>query len=270
MLYLVSTPIGNLGDITSRACSILKNSDYILCEDTRHSRPFLNKFEINKPLVSYHQHNEASRTAEVIDDLLAGKVVSLISDAGTPGISDPGNRLVIACYSHNIPVSPIPGPCAAIAALSASPLPTTRFQFIGFLPRTPGALKATLTEVLNYPGTTVCYESPQRLIKTLEALQQIAADAPVAIARELTKLHEQIVSGTAAATLLHFKENPPRGEIVLIVGHYEVKKFNNDTLLSPAEHVNLLLSQGFSRNEAIKQAAKARSMHRREFYALLI
>lgn len=267
MLFVISTPIGNLQDITNRAISTLNACEYILCEDTRHSRPLLDKFEIKKPLYSYHQHNEAFRAEKVIDDLKNGMSIALISDAGTPGISDPGHVLIEQCYANTIRVVPIPGACAAIAALSASPLPTDKFQFIGFLPKQSSHLKDALEEAVEFQGSTVCYESPQRLVKTLEALCELSPEVPVAVCRELTKLHEEIVYLKASDQVVHFKSNPPRGEIVLLIGYFPIEKTIS---VPPQELVNWLEGQGLSKKDVLQAAAKTLNLSRNALYRILM
>jgi 16S rRNA (cytidine1402-2'-O)-methyltransferase len=217
MLYLVATPIGNLGDITYRAVEILKSCDYILCEDTRHSLRLLQHYSIQKHMISYHMFNEASREKRIIEDIQAGKLIALISDAGTPGIADPGMRLVKKCREENIKVESIPGPCAAIAAVTCSGMSTERFQFWGFLPRTSGRLKTQLEEILTYSGTTICYETPHRLLKVLEVLKQIAPERKITVTRELTKKFEEVISGTPEELLLVWKDRAVKGEIVLLI-----------------------------------------------------
>jgi 16S rRNA (cytidine1402-2'-O)-methyltransferase len=217
MLYLVATPIGNLGDITFRAVEILKSCDYILCEDTRHSLRLLQHYSIQKPLTSYHMFNEASREQKVVEDIQAGKNVALITDAGTPGIADPGMRLVKRCREENLRVEAIPGPCAAILAITCSGMSTERFQFVGFLPRTSGRLQRELEEILQYPGTTICYETPHRLLKVLELLKKIAPDQKIGVARELTKKFEEYRVGTPEELLQLWKNKSVKGEIVLII-----------------------------------------------------
>lgn len=263
MLFVVSTPIGNLQDLTPRAITTLNECEYILCEDTRHSRPLLDKFSIKKPLYSYHQHNEAFRSEKVLEDLLQGKSVALISDAGTPGISDPGHVLIEACYGKGIKVVPIPGACALVAALSASPLPTDRFQFVGFLPKTQNALLEALEKAIDYPGTTVSYESPQRLVKTLQALTSISEDIPVAVCRELTKLHEQFVYGKVSEVVAHFSSNAPKGEIVLLIGHYERPQPEDMPL---EKLVSWFEEEGFSKRDAIQYTCKAFGVSRNAVY----
>jgi 16S rRNA (cytidine1402-2'-O)-methyltransferase len=217
MLYLVATPIGNLGDITFRAVEILKSCDYILCEDTRHSLRLLQHYSIQKHMTSYHMFNEASREQRIIEDLQAGKIVALISDAGTPGIADPGMRLVKRCRAENLKVEAIPGPCAAIAAITCSGMSTERFQFWGFLPKTSGRLQTQLEEILTYPGTTICYETPHRLLKVLEVLNRIAPERKITVTRELTKKFEEVLSGTPSELLLAWKERAVKGEIILLI-----------------------------------------------------
>ena len=217
MLYLVATPIGNLGDITFRAVEILKSCDYILCEDTRHSLRLLQHYSIQKPLISYHMFNEASREQKVIADLEAGKNIALISDAGTPGIADPGMRLVKKCRDENLKVEAIPGACAAIQAITCSGMSTERFQFWGFLPKTSGRLQTQLEDILKYPGTTICYETPHRLLKVLEVLKRLAPERKICVARELTKKFEEVLSGTPSELLLEWKNRSVKGEIVLLI-----------------------------------------------------
>ncbi len=218
MLYLVATPIGNLGDITFRAVEVLKHCDVILCEDTRHSGKLLNHYEITTPRKSYHMFNEARREPEILERLRNGQDVALISDAGTPGISDPGQRLVRACAEAELPVTAIPGPCAAIQGLVASGLDSTQFQFLGFLPKKPGKLRKALQAALDYPGTSIVYESPHRLHKSLKALAELSPETPVVVARELTKKFEEYRRGTAPELLEHYLAKPPKGEIVLLIG----------------------------------------------------
>jgi 16S rRNA (cytidine1402-2'-O)-methyltransferase len=221
MLFLVATPIGNLGDITFRAVEVLKSCDYILCEDTRHSLRLLQHYSIQKPLISYHMFNEASREQKIVDDIQAGKMVALISDAGTPGIADPGMRLVKRCRKEELKIEAIPGSCAAILAITCSGLSTERFQFVGFLPRTSGRLQRVLEEILTYPGTTICYETPHRLVKVLELLSRIAPEQTICVARELTKKFEEVRTGTPSELLMEWKNRSVKGEIVLLISGKE-------------------------------------------------
>lgn len=267
MLYLVATPIGNLSDITLRALETLKTCDYILCEDTRHSLILLKHYSIHKPLKSYHKFNEASQTEGILNDLRNGKQLALISDAGTPGISDPGQDLVKQCIEQGIEVTAIPGPCAAIQALSCSGLLTNRFQFFGFLGRKEGELKKELQQILSYPGTTICYESPNRLISLLELIEAIDPHRQLVIARELTKKFEELIRGTATELLNHWKDSTPKGEIVVLFSESVQKEFQDWEHLSPEEHVDLIQNTyAISRQEAIKTVAQLRGVPKRQIY----
>jgi 16S rRNA (cytidine1402-2'-O)-methyltransferase len=271
MLYLIATPIGNLGDITLRALEILKSCDYILCEDTRHSRVLLQHYKIVKPLKSFHKFNEAAREEEVIYDLLSGQQIAVISDAGSPGIADPGLQLVQRCRQKNISVSSIPGPCALIAALTISGLETSRFQFIGFLPKKSSELHEILYDVLHYPGVTVCYETAHRLLTTLEILQEIAPERILAVARELTKKFEECIQGSASEHYLYWKEHPPKGEIVLLISGFTPGKEVDWTTFSPLEHVRYLEEQwGLSHKDALKMAAGERGLPKRALYKQIL
>lgn len=271
MLYLVATPIGNLSDISFRAIDTLKNADYILCEDTRHSRTLLSHYQIDKPLHSFHKFNEALKENTIINDLNEGKVIALVSDAGTPGISDPGAKLVQRCISEGINVIAIPGPCAAIVALSCSGFDTTRFQFFGFLPRKAGELKHSLQEILTYPGTTLCYESPHRIKQVLKCLEDLSPTRPLAVARELTKKFEEIQRGTAAELLAYWEDRELRGEIVLLISGQSEKIQTEWEHLTPEEHVILLENTyKLTRHEAIKMAAEIRGVPKRSIYNVVI
>lgn len=267
MLYLIATPIGNLSDMTFRAIETLKACHYILCEDTRHSLVLLNHYNIHKPLHSYHKFNEASKMESILADLRNGQQIALISDAGTPGISDPGADLVRQCIEHNLTVTAIPGPCAAIQALSCSGLPTERFQFWGFLPRKDSELRLALQEILSYPSTTICYESPKRLIEVLHLIQEIEPSRQLVVARELTKKFEEICRGTAHDLLLHWQSAPLKGEIVLLFAPYTKQTHAEWNLLSPAEHVELLQNTyGIKCNEAIKIVSHLRGLSKHQLY----
>ncbi|MCH9624859.1 MAG: Ribosomal RNA small subunit methyltransferase I [Chlamydiales bacterium] len=221
MLYLISTPIGNLKDITPRALETLAACDYVLCEDTRRTRILLNHYSIKAHLKSFHLFNEASKENRVIEDLNNSMEIGLVSDAGTPGISDPGERLVKRCRAEQITVIPIPGPCAAIAALCASGLVTTRFQFFGFLPRKKGKLTKALDSMLLFPGTTICYESPYRIAPTLKVLAELDPERECVVAREITKKFETFVKGSALTLFEKYHEAKPKGEIVLLISGIE-------------------------------------------------
>lgn len=265
MLYLVSTPIGNLSDFSYRAVETLKKCDYILCEDTRHSRGLLARYEIQTPLHSFHKFNESRAEDAVIEDLKSEKTIALISDAGTPLISDPGQELVSRCQAEGIPVSAIPGACAVTCALVLSGLPSTPFQFIGFLPKKEKELQTFLSAALIYAGTSIAYESPHRIEDTLAMLFKLSPERKLCVARELTKMYEQCLHGTAAELLAHLKECPPRGEMVLLIAPLPEQ--------IPYEHLSLqelveMLQKNLSLNkgEAIKMAAQMHHLPKREVY----
>jgi 16S rRNA (cytidine1402-2'-O)-methyltransferase len=220
-LYLVATPIGNLEDISARALRILREVALIAAEDTRHSRKLLSRYDIEAHVIAYHEHNKLARLDAILLPLANGDDVALVSDAGTPAISDPGYELVQAVIGAGFPVVPVPGPCAAIAGLVGSGLPTDRFFYLGFPPRRSGERQAWLDEVGAIAATLVLYESPHRLVDTLEDALAVLGNRPAAVARELTKLHEQFVRGTLRELLEHFGAGEVRGEIVLLIGGAE-------------------------------------------------
>lgn len=217
-LFVTATPIGNLEDITLRALRVLKEADVIAAEDTRITRKLLNRYEIKTPLVSLYEHNEQSRIPELLEKIRNGKQIAQVSDAGTPGISDPGYRLIKACLEEGLPVEVIPGPTALINALVMSGLPTDRFLFIGFLPPKSAGRRKLLTELGEERGTLVFYESPHRVKKTLADIDDILGNRPVVLARELTKMFEETIRGTAAEILEKVGTKNIKGEIVLVVG----------------------------------------------------
>ena len=217
MLFLVPTPIGNLGDITLRALEVLKSVDLIACEDTRHSGHLLRHFGIDRPLTSYHEHNEARRTAELIEQLAAGRKIAIVSDAGLPGISDPGHRLLRACQERGLPYSVLPGASSVLTALIGSGYDAERFHFAGFLPVKSGGRERELRAAEAREETTVFLESPHRLVKTLDAATGILGARPLCVARELTKTFEEYRRGTAAELLDHYTARGVKGEIVLVV-----------------------------------------------------
>jgi 16S rRNA (cytidine1402-2'-O)-methyltransferase len=264
MLYLVATPIGNLDDLTFRAVEVLNACRYILCEDTRHTQHLVQHYQIPTRLVSYHQFNEKEREEEIIADLKQGLQITLVSDAGTPGICDPGHRLVKRCKEENLPVTVIPGPCAAISALVLSGQETDRFQFVGFLPKKESELKELFAEIFYYSGTSIAYESPHRLLDTLKLLTSLSPEKNISIARELTKIHEECLSGTAQELLSHFHEHPPKGEIVLLFSGNKTPLFN---VLSSQEQVSKLQKEfDLPLSTAIKIAAKLYNMPKRILY----
>jgi 16S rRNA (cytidine1402-2'-O)-methyltransferase len=217
MLYVVATPIGNLGDITLRALDVLKSVDLIAAEDTRHSGMLLKHFGIKKPFISYHEHNEATRTAELAERLARGENVALITDAGTPGLSDPGLRLVRECIQREVPFTIIPGPSSILTALIGSGFSTDRFSFCGFLPVKSGKRERELRAAAERRDTAIFFESPYRLTKTLAVCMDVMPDRQLCVARELTKKFEEFRRGTASELLAHYQAHPPKGEIVLVI-----------------------------------------------------
>ncbi len=217
MLYVVATPIGNLNDITLRALAVFKQADLIAAEDTRHSGLLLKHFEIKKPFVSYHKHNEAARTAELVDRLARGETIALITDAGTPGLSDPGVRLIRECIRRELPFTIIPGPSALLTALLGSGFSTEKFSFRGFIPVKSGRRERELRTAAEQQETTIFFESPYRLVKTLAACASIMPNRQLCVARELTKKFEEFRRGTAEQLLSNYQAHPPRGEVVLVV-----------------------------------------------------
>lgn len=263
-LYLVGTPIGNLGDMTLRAIETLKSVDVIAAEDTRNSQKLLNHLGITKPLVSYHEHNERSSGGRLIERLQAGESVALVSDAGMPGISDPGEVIVKAAIEAGVPVVPIPGPSAFVAALVGSGLGTERFVFEGFLPREPKLRRRRLRELVGEARTLVFYEAPHRLTDTLADMRGVFGDdRRGVVARELTKLYEEFQRGTLAELEAHFGVNEPRGEIVLLVegGTGEVVVEGNWREVLAAE-----LAAGTKATEAAKAVSKKFGVSRQEVY----
>jgi 16S rRNA (cytidine1402-2'-O)-methyltransferase len=217
MLYVVATPIGNLGDITSRALEVLKDVDLIAAEDTRHSGLLLKHFGIKKPLLSYHEHNEATRTEQLVERLARGENVALITDAGTPGLSDPGLRLIRECIKREIPFTITPGPSSILTALLGSGFSTEKFSFRGFLPTKSGQRERELRAAAGCEQTTIFFESPYRLTKTLAACIDVMPERQLCVARELTKKFEEFRRGAAGELLAHYQAHPPKGEIVLVI-----------------------------------------------------
>lgn len=265
-LYIVATPIGNLEDITLRALRTLREADWIACEDTRQTRKLLDHFGISKPTVSYHEHNEAARAAELIEKLEGGASVALVSDAGTPLISDPGYRVVHAAIAAGIPVAPIPGPSAAIGALSAAGLATDSFRFCGFLPPKPTQRRKTLEQFKNETSTLIFYETPHRILDALDDVAVLMGARPVVVGRELTKLHEEFLRGTAAEVKAKLAGRPSvKGEITLLIGRATEAEVDERPV---EEAVRAYQQKGLSRMDAIKRVAKERGMSKRECYRL--
>jgi len=270
-LYLVATPIGNLEDITLRAVRILKEADVIACEDTRHTQKLLNHYGIKKDTVSYHEHNELTRSPELVIELEQGAKIALVSDAGTPGISDPGHRLVTLCLRHRIPVVPIPGPSALIAALAASGLPTEEFLFVGFLPARAGARRKALDALKAESRTLIFYEAPHRVVETLADASEILGARPAVIAREVTKIHEEFLRGALSELLDSARKRAPRGEITLLIGPGDPQMQRVDPSVSLKERVEQLEAEGgIDRKAALKQAARERGLGKREAYKQLL
>lgn len=271
-LYIVATPIGNLEDITLRALRVLKEVDLIACEDTRHTRKLLAHYQISKPTVSYHEHNERERSAELIKKLEAGLNIALVSDAGTPLVSDPGFRIVREAIERQIPVTPIPGPSALVAAVSSSGLPTGEFAFFGFLPARRAARKARLKELAEIKSTLVFYEAPHRIKATIEDARMAFGDRECVVARELTKLHEEFVRGRLSEIAI--PEGSARGEIVLLVGppgEGPAKQTEGEAMRSIAEEVEQLMdAEGLDQKSALKRVARERGIGKSEAYRLMI
>lgn len=268
-LYLVSTPIGNLEDITLRALRVMREEvTKIACEDTRQTRKLLDHYGIAKPLLSYYEHNEAARTAEIIELLETGESIALASDAGTPLISDPGYRVVQAAIERGIAVVPLPGASAALAALGASGMATDEFRFVGFLPSKSGARRKALEELRNEAATLIAYESPHRIVEALQDVAQVLGpERRVTVARELTKLHEEFLRGTAATVHRELASRPAvKGEITLVIGRGEPAQ---DVSFDPhTEALRLQNEEGYGRMEAIKAVAKRAGLPKREVYRL--
>jgi len=268
-LYLVGTPIGNLEDITLRALRILREADHIAAEDTRHTQKLLNHYEISRPLVSYHEHNEMTRAPELLIALEQGAKIALVSDAGMPLVSDPGYRLVTLCLRHQIPVVPVPGPSALLAALSASGLPNEEFLFIGFLPARSGERQRALERLRIEDRTIILYEAPHRIAESIAEALEILGDRPACLAREVTKLHEEFRRGKLSALAASLEERPARGEITLLIGPADPTDAGAhvDSAQSLSERVEELIRQAkLDRKEALKLAAKERGLTRRAAY----
>ncbi len=269
-LYLVATPIGNLEDITLRALRVLKEVDLIACEDTRHTRRLLDHFGISRPTISYHEHNEQQRSAELVNRLERGQSIAMVSDAGTPGVSDPAYRIVKAAIEHGVTIIPIPGPTALIAAVIASGLPTDSFIFAGFLPPRKQARRTRLVELRSERATLVLYEAPHRIRETLDDALEILGDREAAVARELTKLHEQFIRGKISAIRHRFDAQEPRGEMALVIAGSREDNLIEPLKISINEQVERLIEQGMGRTEAIKQAARTRGLSRRQAYQQML
>ncbi|MCD5406666.1 MAG: 16S rRNA (cytidine(1402)-2'-O)-methyltransferase [Desulfotomaculum sp.] len=272
-LYLCATPIGNLDDITLRVLMVLKECDLIAAEDTRHTRKLLSHFDIHTSLTAYHAHNEQQRGSQLVAKLKQGRSVALVSDAGLPGISDPGVELVQLALQHDIPVVPLPGASAGITALVASGLPAARFVFEGFLPAGKKNRRRRLEKLLNETRTMIIYESPHRLVSALEDSYKILGERLVAVARELTKKHEEIYRGMLSGAIDYFKEKQPLGEFTLILAGAVAEKASASTdVMLPGDvldHVHELVYSGMDKKQAIKEVARLRQIPKREVYAMV-
>ncbi|MEH2294646.1 16S rRNA (cytidine(1402)-2'-O)-methyltransferase [Nostoc sp.] len=269
-LYIVGTPIGNLEDMTFRAVRILQTVDIIAAEDTRHTGKLLQHFQVKTPQVSYHEHNRTSRIPELLEHLVNDKAIALVSDAGMPGISDPGYELVKACIEAGISVVPIPGASAAITALSAAGLPTDRFVFEGFLPSKSQQRQQHLESLQTESRTLIFYESPHRLRDTLQDLAEVwGSDRQIVLGRELTKLYEEFWRGTIAEAIAHYSQREPQGEYTLVVAGIPASQPQLTEEELKAE-LKQLISQGISRSQASRQLAKFTSLPRRQLYQLAL
>lgn len=267
-LYIVATPIGNLEDITIRAINTLKKVDLIAAEDTRHTLKLLNYLEISKPLISYHRHNENIKTELLIENLKKGKNIALVSDAGTPGICDPGEEAIKQCIEENINVVSIPGPCAMINALICSGLDTKEFVFLGFLPLNKKNRKEKLEEIFNETRTSILYEAPHKITNTLKDLKEVIQNRKIVLARELTKIHEEYIREDIDKLIGISKDL--KGEMVLIIEGGEVKKENNFENLSIEEHYKYYEEKGLEKKEIIKKIAKDRKVNKNEIYKYFV
>lgn len=274
-LYLCATPIGNLEDMTFRAVRILKEADLIAAEDTRNSMKLLTHFDIKTPMTSYHEYNRIEKGKRLLERLLCGENIALITDAGTPGISDPGEELVRMCREAGVTVTGVPGASACITALTISGLPTRRFAFEAFLPAEKKERQAVLEELKEETRTIVLYEAPHRLVKTLELLQEALGDREVRVCRELTKRHETVYAGKLAEVLAHYKAQEPKGECVLVIAGKSRRALKEEAIaaweaMSIPAHMEYYESQGLSRKDAMKQVAKDRGVGKREIYQALL
>ena len=271
MLYLVPTPIGNLGDISQRCRDTLAQADFIAAEDTRVTLKLLNHLGLKKSLVSYYEHNKAFKGDVILDRILAGETCALVSDAGSPAISDPGEDLVKQCAQAGITVCAIPGPCAAITALSISGQSTGRFCFEGFLSTAKKSRREHLDSLRQEHRTMIFYEAPHKLLATLEDMAQVfGPDRPISLCRELTKLHEQVLRLTLAQAIELYTQTPPKGEFVLVVAGAPVLEKPVISQEDAAQHLSQLLSQGLSRKDAVKQTAAALNLPKNVVYDLAL
>ena len=274
MLYICGTPIGNLEDMTYRVVRVLSEVDLIAAEDTRQSVKLLNHFDIKTPLTSYYEHNKDVKGPQLIKLLQEGKDIALVTDAGMPGISDPGEDLIKLCYENNVPVTVVPGPTAVVTALVLSGLNSRSYIFEGFLPRNKKQRAEVLERLVDESRTTVFYEAPHHLVDTLDSIYKTVGDRNIAVARELTKKHETVNRGAVGEVLEYFKENEPKGEFVLVLEGKDKEKIKEDKSASfeemtIEEHFNMYIEQGMSEKDAMKQVAKDRGIGKRDVYAYI-
>ncbi|NLJ85914.1 MAG: 16S rRNA (cytidine(1402)-2'-O)-methyltransferase [Firmicutes bacterium] len=274
-VFVCATPIGNLEDITLRALRILREVDLIAAEDTRRTRKLLTHYDIHTPMISYHQHNAPARIPKLLDELKAGTNVALVSDAGTPGISDPGQEMIKAAIEAGIAVSPVPGPSAVIAGLISAGYKTDTFLFAGFVPRKGRTKERFLEEICKGPHTTVLYEAPHRLIDTLQALQTVAPQRSLAVCREMTKIHEEVMRGLPGELLEHFEKVRPRGEFVLVLSPQEEQvdgatESEASQEISVKEAILQLMAEGMDKKAAIRRVAEERGLPKRDVYRTAI
>lgn len=270
ILYLVATPIGNLEDITLRAIKVLKEVDLIAAEDTRQTLKLMNHLEISKPLISYHRHNEEVRKEILIEKLLNGQNVAVVTDAGTPAISDPGEEIVKKAIENEIKIVPIPGACALINALIASGLDTKEFSFYAFLPLNKKLRKNKLEEIKKDGKTVILYEAPHKLMSTLDDILKNLGDRYIVLAKELTKIHESFLRGNVSEILVNLEKNPPKGEYIILIKGEKIVEENELNKLSLEEHYEFYKNQGLEKKEIIKKIAKDRNVSKNEIYQKFI
>lgn len=273
-LYLVATPIGNLEDISYRALKVLREADIIGAEDTRHSIKLLNHFNIKTPMTSYHEYNKVDKARYLVGEILSGKNVAIITDAGTPGISDPGEEIVKQCFAAEVEVSSIPGPAACITALTMSGQNTRRFAFEAFLPYDKKERAQVLSEIKNETRTIIIYEAPHHLLKTLEELYETVGDRSITLCKELTKVHENAEKTTIRAAIEKYTKNEPRGEYVLVIEGKPLREIRNEEIaafceMTVEEHMEMYMSQGIDKKEAMKMVAKDRGVSKRDIYDIV-
>jgi 16S rRNA (cytidine1402-2'-O)-methyltransferase len=277
-LYLVATPIGNLEDMTYRAVRVLSEVDLIAAEDTRNSIKLLNHFEIKTPMTSYHEYNKIDKGHELVAKLQSGNNIALITDAGMPGISDPGEELVAMCHAAGVTVTIVPGACAAVSALAVSGLPTRRFAFEAFLPPEKTEKRKRneiLEELKNETRTLIIYEAPHRLVKTLAQLEEVLGDRRISVVRELTKKHEEVFRSSIKGAREYFEVNEPKGEFVLVIEGKSRKEIRQEEItewekMTATEHLKLYLDQGMDKKSAMKAVAADRGVGKREIYSQLL